>query len=52
MPEINNLNLFSILSEETLYTVNSRYNRRNAPEIYVCYIVKYVLSSEFLHGLI
>ena len=30
-----------------LYTVNSRYNRRNRPQIYVCYIVKYVISNEF-----
>ena len=30
-----------------LTTVNSRYKRRNGPQIYVCYIVKYVISSDF-----
>ena len=29
------------------YIANSRYNRRNGPQIYVCYIVKYIISSEF-----
>ena len=28
-------------------TVNSRYSRRNDSQIYVCYVVKYVISSEF-----
>ena len=28
-------------------TVNSRYIRENEPQIYVCYIVKNAISSEF-----